>query len=1006
MTKLLGSILLILAPFCDVLSQNKEYVFTRIDREMGLRSNNISHVIKDHKGVAWIGTNSGLHWFDGQRMVAYTHRPGDSSSLPDNRILRLMEDTRQKLWVVTGVGPAIFDRVHNNFSKVAIDSFSFENLNGIFEDNEGNVWLTMYRTEPYVYDSALRKFQPYTKIWPRYANQIRSLAYDSYSHLYWLATDSGLAAYDPSKRQYYDIKNNPLDLRCFNDTTSKMFATGIDFNSKCELWIQGFLNYQMYYARYDVKKKELVKPINTPINVTKFFTDASGTTWGLGEYLSRYDSNTNSFTDLPKKRNDRTGMYFDGVESMFEDDENNLWLATNLGVYVFNPQQQAFHSVDLWSNVDKDYTDKVATSFLETKEGLFIVFGYGGDGIYFHDKNFTRIPAQYGYNRFHDRDLNYSVAWCGLQDQQGLIWVGCESGRIIVMDPQKKTTKYLKPPEFQGMTIRAIGEDEEGNIWFGTLRSIVVKWIRSENKFKQVIPFGKEKYKLGTVVRLVPGYQHDMWATTFSSGLIRFDIRIDSIVQKVPNTGGTLGARDIIFLNRDTMIFGSGYGVGVFDMPKNEITYIDQNDEMTANDVLGIGLDEQNNVWVGTINGVCKIRLPQKQITNYGFTDGITEEAIMFATFYRLSSGKMVFGNTRGFVYYDPKKINSALPTPNARITGVSVFNNTLSIDSIYENGNLLRLPYNQNSISFRFSAMSFRLNDRLNFYYQMEGVDKDWKNAGTLRELNYSHLGSGDYLFKVKTISSDNIPSEQIASLKIHIDRPFWNTWWFYLLCAAAIGGLLYLIYRLRVNRILAVEKVRRRVARDLHDDMGSTLSTINILSEMARMKIRNDVDKTTEYIGKISDNSSRMMEAIDDIVWSINPLNDSMQKIMARMREFATSVLEAKDIDLDFKAAEEVNHLTLDMEARRDFFLIFKEAVNNAAKYSKCKHVRISINVRQQRLLLDIIDDGIGFDVNVADNGNGLINMRKRADSLKGKIVITSSPGLGTQVFLNVPV
>src|SRR6185436_14257262 len=255
--------------------------------------------------------------------------------------------------------------------------------------------------------------------------------------------------------------------------------------------------------------------------------------------------------------------------------------------------------------------------------------------------------------------------------------------------------------------------------------------------------------------------------------------------------------------------------------------------------------------------------------------------------------------------------------------------------------------------------------------------------------------------LFKLKTISRDNVPSKEIATLKIHIDPPFWNSWWFYLLCAAAVAGLLYFIYKLRVNRILAVEMVRRRVARDLHDDMGSTLSTINILSEMAKMKIRNDVEKTSEYIGKISDNSSRMMEAIDDIVWSINPMNDSMQKITARMREFATSVLEAKDIDLDFKVEDEVSHLTLDMEARRDFFLIFKEAVNNVAKYSNCRNASIYVGVRQKRLLLDIRDNGVGFDVN-NDNGNGLINMKKRADSLKGKIVITSLPGAGSQVSL----
>jgi len=953
----------------------------------------------------WIGTNAGLNWFDGQRMTTYTNRTGDSNSLPDNRVLLLMEDSRNKLWVVTGVGPAVFDRVHRNFSKIPIDSFSFDNVNKIFEDNDRNVWLVMYKTSPYVYDSVSKKFETYTKIWPKCPSQIRSMTYDSYSQLYWLATDSGLVAYNSSKKEYYNTKHNPLNLPCFTDTTGTMFSTQIGIDSNCDLWIQGYLNYQMLYYRYNVKTKEFVKLGKIPDNLSDFFTDASGTIWGWGVSLSIYDPKTNSFTDIPKKRNDRTGIYFDYIADICEDKENNLWLATNLGVYVFNPQQQAFQAVEIWSYADKELSDKLADGFLDTKEGIFMVMGYGGDGLCFFDENFNRLPPQYGYDRLHDKDLSYSTIWCGIQDHTGLIWMGCAEGKIMRLDPKKKTTEYLRLPEFQGIPVTSVTEDEEGNIWFGTIRNIVVKWIRSENRYKQVIPFSKEKYKLGSILRIVSGKQHDVWVTTYSAGLMRFDIGKDSIIQKVPNTDGTLGARDILFFNNDTMILSSGHGVVIYDMPKKELSYINQNDGLPSDDILGIGMDEQKNIWAATSNGVCKISLPQIQVTNYGIRDGLTDDAILFATLCRRNSGEMVFGNARGFVHFDPKKVNASRPTPNARITGISVFSNTLSIDSIYQHHDALRLPYDQNSITFLFSAMSFGLNDRLDFYYQMEGVDKEWKKAGTLREINYSHLGSGTYLFKVKTISRDNIPSEQIATLKVRIDPPFWNTWWFYLLCVAAIAALLYFIYRLRVNRILAVEKVRTRVARDLHDDMGSTLSTINILSEMAKMKVRNDADKTSEYIGKISDNSSRMMEAIDDIVWSINPMNDSMQKITARMREFATSVLEAKDIDLDFKVEEEVNHLTLGMEARRDFFLIFKEAVNNVAKYSNCKKASIYVGIRQRRLLLDIRDNGIGFEVN-NDNGNGLNNMRKRADALNGRITITSQPGAGSQVSLNVPV
>jgi signal transduction histidine kinase len=290
-------------------------------------------------------------------------------------------------------------------------------------------------------------------------------------------------------------------------------------------------------------------------------------------------------------------------------------------------------------------------------------------------------------------------------------------------------------------------------------------------------------------------------------------------------------------------------------------------------------------------------------------------------------------------------------------------------------------------------------------YYYMLEGINKDWVTAQNAEAI-YSYLPPGSYTFKVKCISPDGVPCKNITSFIIYIKPPFYKTWWFYLLCIVIISSAIYFIYRQRINKLLAVEKVRTRVARDLHDDMGSVLSTINILSTMAKTKMTDDTVKASEYIGKISDNSQRMMEAMDDIVWSIKPANDNMQKITARMREFATGILEAKDIELDFKADEKVNNVKLNMEARRDFFLIFKEAINNVAKYSHCSKCSIQISLHQHRLLLDVQDNGIGFDVNKADGGNGLSNMQKRAEALKGRVSIQSKHGEGTQVTLNLPV
>ena len=173
-----------------------------------------------------------------------------------------------------------------------------------------------------------------------------------------------------------------------------------------------------------------------------------------------------------------------------------------------------------------------------------------------------------------------------------------------------------------------------------------------------------------------------------------------------------------------------------------------------------------------------------------------------------------------------------------------------------------------------------------------------------------------------------------------------------------------------------------------------------------MSRLQPDSDNDRKNEYLDKISENSTRLMRSMSDIVWSINPTNDSMQKIITRMREFAASVLEPKNIEYSFQVQEEVKELKLDMESRQDIFLIFKEAMNNLAKYANCKNARIDIRMNKLSLILLIQDDGTGFDPVTTEAGNGLGNMQKRAASLKGKLVIDSAPDAGTRVVLEVPV
>jgi hypothetical protein len=327
------------------------------------------------------------------------------------------------------------------------------------------------------------------------------------------------------------------------------------------------------------------------------------------------------------------------------------------------------------------------------------------------------------------------------------------------------------------------------------------------------------------------------------------------------------------------------------------------------------------------------------------------------------------------------------------RITGFKILNVDLSPDSILHL-KAVQLSHEQNSFSISFASSYENENDSI-VYYKLEGADKDWIPGRKSATINYTLLPPGRYDFKLKCGEH----TEKTA-LEILVNIPFWLSTWFIILCCGLFIGIAYWLHLLSVRRLMAVETLRQKVSRDLHDDVGSTLSTINILSLMAKSKLMEDPVKASEYISKISDNSSRMMEAMNDIVWSINPMNDSMQKISARMREFASEVLESKDVEVQFHLSPEVYNVALNMEQRRDIFLIFKEAINNIAKYANATKVSIDLTANNRLLSLIVKDNGKGFDVESADSGNGLNNMEKRAEKLNAKFDIISQPNKGTTI------
>jgi signal transduction histidine kinase len=278
--------------------------------------------------------------------------------------------------------------------------------------------------------------------------------------------------------------------------------------------------------------------------------------------------------------------------------------------------------------------------------------------------------------------------------------------------------------------------------------------------------------------------------------------------------------------------------------------------------------------------------------------------------------------------------------------------------------------------------------------------VDKNWVDAGTRNFASYPALDPGSYVFQVKGCNSANVWNEAGASIALVITPPYWQTWWFRLVLAAVVTGLAYTSYRYRVRHLLEVERLRLRIADDLHDDIGSNLSTIAMATRTLQ-RAPGLTGETKRTLVEIYETAIKTSEGMRDAVWFITPRNDTLDDLFLRMKDAASSILT--DTQHNFQAPEEQSSRRVSINFKRNFFLAFKEILTNIMKHASAARVAITLVRRDGMLEAVVEDDGRGFDVNEIPSGrrgNGLQSLRSRARTVGGTFEITSRPGGGTTV------
>ena len=408
----------------------------------------------------------------------------------------------------------------------------------------------------------------------------------------------------------------------------------------------------------------------------------------------------------------------------------------------------------------------------------------------------------------------------------------------------------------------------------------------------------------------------------------------------------------------------------------------------------------------------------QPLVRGYDESDGIPKEA---AFNLHTDQKKNLYVTTRNGVYIVSHEFMSTVSSqPSTYIRSVAVNGKGISP------ANVLELSPSDQTLTISFGAVEFSQRGSALFQYKLEGLTSQWSLPTSLRNVTFAKLPPGDYSFKVRSLRNfrtvetqtemarELLLSEQ--SMLFTVATPFWRSWWFLGTVALVLVVAMATAFRYRVEQLLKVERLRGSIALDLHDDIGSSLTRIALfsdvfISEVGQLKrgkglLPSRIKRIVSMAEEIGVTSRDLIDAMSDIVWSVDPKKDSFEELTLRMKTYASRILEAKEIEYQITIDPGLSFLQLPLEYRRNIFLLFKEGLNNVIRHSGARNVRLTMRLEEGLLVLMLQDDGKGFAVLSANGGHGLESMKQRAIACNGTVELSAVPEGGTTITVQIPV
>ncbi len=1021
-----------------------DYNFKKIGIAQGLSQTTILSILQDRRGYMWFGTANGLNRYDGYEFEVYNNKLKDSLSLSDYEITSLFEDAEGFLWIGTAKGMLNkFNPKTETFEYFDIasssDWFSIEDeklsnypltfsrnqnssITTIAQDKDGFLWIGTW-------GKGLLKFHPKTmekKYFYHFRNRFNSVSSNKIVKIYidkknvlWVGTfNGGLNRADSINAKKVKFINFNKYENISKITGEKITTIMEDLQNNLVIGsydkgisiIEASTKY-LNPTKYSVSKLNIgIREFFQDPNIMAVNKDNEYNLWigTFGNGLIRYNQKTREYKQYLSSE-DPNSLSENEIQSIYIDDSEIIWVGTQLGsgINKLESNKNKFNKIPISSARGKSLNDNIIWSIFEDSQ-KYLWFGtYRGGLNRFDRKNstFTYYDNKSLVGDVHIRSI--------IEDFKGNLWIGTFSGGLTLFEGAKNKFTNFKmgesPKQLKSNQIQSLIVEKDTTLWIGTFGGGISKVSLSSFYKNGIVEFSTMVHNPSDIFSISDNRVYcflitkndELWIGTHGGGICYYD-RNENIFKSYKsdkNNKTSLSDDRVMTIqeNKDgNLLIGTfGGGLNLFDRKDKTFKNINQISGMNCNDVYGILEDNKNNYWLSTNDGIYKLATDFQSFAKYDLLDGLQSLEFNGGAYYKAEDGTFYFGGINGINYFDPSDIKINKYDAPIVISKIKLFD-----QEIYGERENLIFTKDQNYFSFEFASLDFRNSGKNKYKYILEGVDKNWTYTdASNRKVYYTNLNPGKYKFIVNGTNNDGVWSPRNASVEITILAPFWMQWWFIALMILVIGGLITFYINQRIRYLIALDKLKSNLSADLHDNVGAGLTEISILSELTSVDLTSS--NASKNLLKISELARHLVESMSDIVWVVNPNRDSLYDLIVRLKDSYAELLGDLGITLQSSDLDKLIDIKLPIEIRQNLYLILKESINNCLKHSKCKNIDLIINKDGKNMIIEINDNGIGFNPKLHRHRNGLNNIENRSKKIGWEFSINSEIDKGTKIY-----